>query len=361
MDITDMLKMTDGDQQALRDLIDTERAKGDPKSLEKLVPKPPIVVVVGEGQMKLSDMTDGRLPASGIDHVFNVYPHGHWDTNYSMDIPDVDDEYYWDAEVLEAIITGYILNERILLQGFPGTGKTTAIKQFSAWIQQPYMKLGGKDGVEASSFLGYAWGIGGGEMEFKLGMLPQGLMEGYMICIDEIFKLPAGIMMSLQSLLEKDGVLIIDDLPGTVKDKTVVPVVEARIFTTDNVLGQGDDIGKFAATQLQDTSTLDRIGLTIKVDYLSAKHEEAMMMKRYPKHEKREIVKLISLANLVRSGYAKDEISLTLSPRGLMVILSICEEVNLPLTSALKLSFINKIADDGERTAIKEFIRTVKL
>jgi len=363
MDIGDILSVKSNDQQALDDLLDSEAGNfGSLAKKKEEEPKEPevIPVITGDGELKLSDITDGRLPDSGVDHVFSFYPHGHWDNELSQDIPDVNEEYYWDANVLEAIIIGYKLNERILLQGYPGTGKTTAIHQFAAWIQQPYMKLGGKDGVDPASFLGMPWAEVGG-MDFKLGMLPQGLMQGYMICIDEIFKIPAGIMMTLQSLLEKGGVLIIDDMPGTVKDKTIIPVVEARIFTTDNVLGTGDDIGKFGSTQLQDTSTLDRIGITIKVDYLSEGQELKMLTKRYPKIKSTDIRKLISLANLVRSGYAKDEISLTLSPRGLMVMLSIHEEAHLPLPQAINLSFTNKIADDGERTAIAGFIRTIKL
>jgi len=84
-----------------------------------------------------------------------------------------------------------------------------------------------------------------------------------------------------------------------------------------------------------------------------------MLVKRYPKVKKPMIQKLVSLANLVRSGYAKDTIALTLSPRGLMVMLSIHDEANLPLKQAINLSFTNKIADDGEKTAIMGFIRTV--
>jgi len=356
MDLNSMMKMSSSDQSALDDLIDNEKSAFGSLENGKVKP-PPVVVVCAEGEIKLSDLTDGRLPKSGIDHVFVQYPHGHFTPALSMDIPDINEEYYWDPNVLEAIICGYKLNERILLQGYPGTGKTTAIHQFAAWIQQPYLKMGGKDGVDPSSFLGMPWAEGAEDgMTFKLGMLPQGLIAGYMICIDEIFKLPAGIMMAMQSLLEKDGVLILDDMPGTVAEKTIIPHTATRIFTTDNVLGTGDDISKFAATQLQDTSTLDRIGLTIKVNYLEKAQELSMLSKRYPKIDKRDINNLITLAKLVRKGYASDEVALTLSPRGLMVMLSLHEEVNLPLTQAINLSFTNKIADKSERAAVAGFI-----
>ena len=357
IDLVQMMKMSSSDQVALDDLIRTEKSNFG--SLEDgKIKAPPVVVVCKDGELKLTDLTDGRLPNSGIDHVFKFYPIGTWPRDKEKDIPNIDYNYFWDPEVLEAIICGYKLNERILLQGYPGTGKTSAIHQFSAWVQQPYLKLGGKDGVDPSSFLGMPWAEDGG-MTFKFGMLPQGLMAGYMICIDEIFKLPAGIMMCIQSLLEKDGVLILDDMPGTVSDKTITPLAEARIFTTDNVLGTGDEIGKFSATQLQDTSTLDRIGLTIKVNYLKQDQEFSMLSKRYPDVAERSIRSLISLAKLVRNGYATDEIALTLSPRGLMVILSLHDEVKLPLIQAINLSFINKIADKAERVAVAGFLNTI--
>lgn len=370
MDLESMMKMSSADQNALDDLIKEEKSSFGSLENGKVQPAP-VVVICKEDEIKLSDMTDGRLPSSGIDHVFKIYPigtfsrevrvvsvgHVEYDHSMSLDIPEINYEYYWDPDVLEAIICGYKLNERILLQGYPGTGKTTAIHQFAAWIQQPYTKLGGKDGVDPSSFLGMPWAEDGG-MTFKMGMLPQGLIAGYMICIDEIFKLPAGIMMAMQSLLEKDGVLILDDMPGTMSEKTIIPHSAARIFTTDNVLGTGDDISKFAATQLQDTSTLDRIGLTIKVNYLDKKQEYAMLSKRYPSVAGSSINSLLVLADLVRRAYSTDDLALTLSPRGLMVMLSLHDEVNLPLSQAINLSFTNKIADSSERVSIKGFIKT---
>lgn len=307
---------------------------------------------------RLSDLTNGRLPESGIDHTIQAYPEDYFSTDMRGDIPDVMLEYYWDADVLEAIYLAYFLDEKILITGLPGTGKTTGIQQFAAHVQQPYMRFNGKDGIEQSSFLGYPWATSSG-MEWKDGLLPQGCKSGYLVCIDEVFKIPAGIQMAMQNLYEKGGTLMLDDKPGEYHEKLVVPAPEFRLMLTDNVRGTGDNFEKFASTQMQDTSTLDRFGITIEQDYLPPGDEVKMLANMYPTQTNTDINQLVKLAGLVRSGYKSGEIALTLSPRGLMASLYMMSEGGVPLTSAIQLAFTNKLADENEIQAVQQFFSTV--
>jgi len=309
-------------------------------------------------QFRLSDLTKGKLPDSGKDHTVSAYPTGTWDESQSKDIPEVLLSYYWDANVLEAIILADKLDEKILLTGLPGTGKTTAIKQYAAHIQQPYMRFNGKDGIDQSSFLGYPWATSKG-MEWKDGLLPQGMKNGYLVCIDEVFKIPAGIQMAMQNLYEKEGTLLLDDKPGEYHEKLVVPVNSFKLMLTDNVKGTGDDFEKFASTQMQDTSTLDRFGITIEQHYLSQRHEVDMLYTMFPDQKKQDIADLVKLANLVRSGYKQGEISLTLSPRGLTAALSMMDKANVPMGTAIDLAFTNKIAEESEAQSIKQMRDTI--
>ena len=315
-----------------------------------------------------TDVTNGRLPESGINHIIQQYDPEHFPEAIRVDIPEVDPTHYWDPEVLEALVLAHQLRERACITGLPGTGKTTSVKQFAAWIRQPYMRLGGRGDLESSSFLGYSWAdveeINGehiSKMSFKPGMLTQGLDtdgHGYLVTIDEVMKIPAYISMCMQHLFEKDGHLTIDDKPGTKADKIVLPAKEFLLILTDNVKGTGDSFDKFASTQMQDTSYLDRIGINETLDYLDPKDEIAMLQSKYASVDKSTIGKLVKFAGLVRNGYRQGNIALTLSPRGLESILEMLA-VKVPMKRAISLAFANKIADEAESIAIEDMLKTV--
>jgi MoxR-like ATPase len=323
--------------------------------------------VLGANQIWFTDITGGRLPKSGINYVIQQYADDHFPEEHRVHIPDVDPRHFWSCEALEALVLAHGLREKALLTGLPGVGKSSSVKQFGAWIRQPYMRLGGRGDLESSSFLGYSWadieeheGQMVSKMAFKPGMLTQGCMYGYLTTIDEVMKIPPYIQMAMQHLYEKDGHLTIDDKPGTQEDKIVRPASEFLMILTDNVKGTGDSFDKFASTQMQDTSTLDRININETIDYLELKDEVSMLMGMYPKADKTLVTKLVKFAGLVRNGYKQGSIALVLSPRGLIAIMDVMTK-NVPVGRALELAFINKIADETEIIAIQEMIRTVNL
>jgi cobaltochelatase CobS len=309
------------------------------------------------GQVYLSDYTGGRLPTSGIDHIITQIPAKTYTKDQQLDIPEVDPLFVWNPDLLESMWVSWLLGKKMLLSGFPGCGKTTAVRQFAAIIRQPTMRFNGKDGIEASSFLGYPWATKGG-MEWKDGLVTQGVQQGYMVTIDEVFKIPAGINMSLQGLWEDGGYLMLDDKPGTAEDKMVKPHEMFRMFLTDNVKGTGDSFDKFSATQVQDTSSLDRFGVTAHVDYMDRKDEVAMLQKKYPKVEESVLNSLVKFAGLVRNGYAKSELSVTLSPRGLQTICEVLELVP-DINRAIQMVYTDKLGEHDEQDAVAEMIRTV--
>lgn len=317
----------------------------------------------------LSQITGGPLPKSGIDHILITFPDGTFPKEFEVDIPEVDPFYVWDADVLEKMILCIKLQEKGLLVGFPGCGKTTAVKQLAAHRRQPYARFNGKGGIEPASFLGYSWAdyekvMENGQekivqvMKFKEGLMPQAVRNGYLVTIDEVFKLTPDINMALQSLYEKGGFLMLDDKPGTIEEKHVKPHPHFTMFCTDNTAGTGDNLELFGASQLQDTSTLDRFGITIRVDYLSVKDETDMLHRQYPGTDRRKVQKAVKFAGLVRRSFQDSEMPVTLSPRGLGTICGIME-CNLPLREAINMVFVAKLSEDGHKSLAQEQLRTV--
>jgi MoxR-like ATPase len=189
--------------------------------------------------------------------------------------------------------------------------------------------------------------------------MPQAVQNGYFVVVDEIFKLPPGVQMSMQSLYEAGGFLMLDEKPGTIKDKHVYPAPSFFLCATDNTKGTGDGLESYAAGQMQDISSLDRFGITKEVNYLSRAEEATMLEKRYPGVKKDSIRRAVNFANLVRTAFLQNhDLALTMSPRGLCVTCKLMEQ-GVSLDDALQLAYVNKLGDDQELQVAKKFIKDV--
>jgi cobaltochelatase CobS len=332
--------------------------EGKPEEESTPTPPPTPAITLGPNQFLFSSVTGGRLGKSNKDWVMWQYEDNHWSEEHKVNIPAIDPFYRWDPEVLEALWLAVITQERALLVGPPGTGKTTAAQQLAAWMRQPFARFNGKDGIEPAAFLGYAWATKEG-MEWKDGLMPQAVQNGYFVVVDEIFKLPPGVQMSMQSLYETGGFLMLDEKPGTIKDKHVYPAPSFFLCATDNTKGTGDGLESYAAGQMQDISSLDRFGVTQEVKYLKKSDEISMLQSRYPAVDPKDITKAVAFANLVRTAFIQNhDLALTLSPRGLCVTCKLMEQ-GVQLADALQLAYVNKLGDDQELQTASRFITDV--
>jgi len=310
-------------------------------------------------QRKLSEFTDGRLPDSDIDHVINIYADDRFPENVRADIPEINPHFFWDPNALEAIHMAHQLNVKGFLHGSPGTGKSTAIEQYAAIIRQPFIKLNGKSGIDASSFLGFLVPSASGA-EFMEGMLPMSMRNNYLMVIDEILKIPAEIMMNFQTVFEENGFLMLDEKPGMLNEKLVKPSSEFRLMVTDNAKGTGDDFEKYAATQVQDSSFIDRIGIMSHVPYLDKVTERKLLRTMFPEIRKQTIRRFVNIANNVRESFQSGDLPLTLSIRGLKVMCRLLSH-GVSERTAYTMAYHSKLAEDIDIDASLAFVDTVKL
>jgi MoxR-like ATPase len=311
-----------------------------------------------DGQVLYSTLF-GVLPPTGEDFLVQTYEDGSWDEEDQGFIPNKAEfsTFVVDHKILSVELRALQANLKCLIVGPTGSGKTTLQKFICAMIRQPYLRINGRQDMESDTLLGKPW-VSSGTMEYLLGELPKAMIKGWFIAFDEPWKTPAGIQMALQRMYERDGILQLDDMPGTLADKQIVPKNTFRLVLADNVVGTGDGAQKYGATQIQDGSTLNRMDVVIRMGYLSHSDEVSMVMKMHPEISRPYVEKMVRLGSLIRVGYEQDELSAAFSPRNLdswgrMAVLM------QDIRAGFEATVLERYAEDSERAAVEEHYRNV--
>ena len=294
---------------------------------------------------------------SGIPNIkIPIYPDEKLTEEEKKLVPTINKNFKWSSELLFSLYYAVFHDANIILTGMPGTGKTDAVKQFAALINRPYVQISGKGDMEGYQIIGQNYSENG-NMVWRDGTFTQGFRNGWIIGIHEVFKIPASIMMNLQSAFEKKGTLILDDYPGEAKDRIVTRHQNCSIISTDNTKGLGNDLHMFSAGQIQDTSFLDRMELAVDVNYLPYQIERKLLVEM-TRCNPADANSMVQFAKRVRASARSESISLSLSIRGMIAALSLHVDTGLPLKKAVELTVINKYSDDEEISIVQGYATT---
>ena len=237
--------------------------------------------------------------------------------------PVLDESYVFDKKRLISFLIGMECEDRILLTGQTGTGKTTMPQQVAARLNYNCVRIGFDKGISRDDLVGCFQFKPGEGTVFQDGILPHALkLPGTIIILDEWDTIGSECSFVLQRLLEKnDGHLQILEKGGE-----LVPLHNhSTIVATANTIGLGDDSGLYShGTSVQNYAQLNRFGVTIKFDYLDQESEKEILRKRFIEddgsqilHES-EIASFVSTINAARDGFSNGELSVPLSPRDLI-------------------------------------------
>lgn len=306
---------------------------------------------------------DGRA-----DFSLEVFKKSDWDKADQDKIPQVDANREVDHSVMYPLVLSMqpkMKGMKPLLVGPTGSGKTTAVEYFCAQTNRPMYRINGRGDMESDTLIGRPW-VGESGMEYILGELPKALLAGHVILIDEPWKIPSSIWMTLQRLMERGGVLQIDDMPDDLDAKTIVPHERARVILADNVVGTGDNVQQYGATMIQDGSTLNRIDLIIDVPYLSEEKEIELMARKFPRlvptkgevRNLKNVTSMVRLLNLLRQGYDTQVLSSPVSFRTLESWAELAIEIE-DYKESFKWSVLNRYAEESERGAVAQHFYTV--
>jgi cobaltochelatase CobS len=253
-------------------------------------------------------------------------------------VPKVDKEYVFPADVLINIAMAIEINIPMLLWGLHGTGKSTLAEQYCARTNRPAMRIQHTISTEESHIVGQ-YIVKDRETQFELGPLAYAMKHGLVYIADEYdFALP-NVLSLYQPVLEGKA-LIIKDAP--ISMRVIEPHANFRFIATGNTNGNGDETGLYQGTQLQNAANYSRFGVTLKINYLSPEIEKRIL------EEKIGLAPLISehmidFATEIRKGYARKELSITISPRELFNASTIGLIKGMDWKAGINLAFANRL------------------
>jgi len=346
---------SDLDSRVIETIIE-EVAGGGTSTGRTPAPKPKMEMDVPEFALEAGKASFTKLfgaSFSGRDHNISVFKKEDWIEELQVFIPEVNPAYIWQPEAIEKLAVAIEQGDKILFTGPTGSGKSTLVEQYCALTQRPFVRINMTGDMETSAFFGQLT-VEDGATVWKDGLMTMGIRLGAITLVDEWELCPPEITMGLQWLLEDNGKLILKEKPG---GETVPMNPFARIVMGGNTLGQGDETGAHAGTNVQNTATIDRFQTVIKLDYLARRHEEKLLKKAIPTLTPAIIKNMVQFANLVRTGYRQGNVSLTFSPRSLLNWGRKTVYWGDPVV-ALKMAFFDKIVD-SEKNYVNQLVNKV--
>ena len=311
----------------------------------------PVKKAAGAGQVMASSIIGCRTWAG--DFPCTVLDKSLIPATVANLVPEVDSRYTLMRDSAAALLMALEDGDRTLITGPRGAGKSSLVKELCARTNRPFIRINMTRDMESAAFFGQLT-VEGGATVWQDGPMTEGVKYGAVVLVDEWDVTPPGIMFGLQYLLEDDGKLVCKEMPGSSEDKTFIPHQDFRIFCAGNTLGMGDETGEYAGTQVQNSATLDRFTTTLFMEYMNADEEYKLVKGKVPEASEQLVKMLVKLASTIRTAQQTGELSLTLSPRGLINLARKSVKMG-SVKQAFDVAFANKLSTD-ERKVAKEFL-----
>jgi len=270
-------------------------------------------------------------------------------------VPELDEDYQFDAPTTHAILAGFAHNRRVMVSGYHGTGKSTHIEQVAAHLNWPCVRINLDSHVSRLDLIGKdAIVVKDGKQvtEFRDGILPWAYQNNIALVFDEYDAGRPDVMFVIQRVLESSGRLTLLD-----QSRVITPHPSFRLFATANTVGLGDTTGLYHGTQQINQAQMDRWSLITTLNYLAHDDEVGIIVakvKSFDTPEGREVVsKMVRIADMTRASFINGDISTVMSPRT-VINWAENQEIFGDLAFAFKLTFLNK-CDELERATISEF------
>jgi len=254
----------------------------------------------------------------------------------------------WMAVVVDAIDH----NDRLLLVGHCGTGKTSAIEQIAARENREVRRVNLNGQTTVSDLVGQ-WIAKGGETLWVDGIIPDSMRKGQWLMLDEIDFAPPEILAAIHGPLEDNGYIVLAENGGEV----VRPERGWRIFGTANTIGADvEDRGLYQGTSVMNEAFLDRWSAVVKVPWPDAQDEAKILTQRVPGLPLSTAVLIVRIAGELRGAFEKREIFTTFSTRKALQLADKAVRYGSTMEAA-RICIFNKLGDEDRKIVSEVFQR----
>jgi len=295
----------------------------------------------------LPDITVSARQVFGIDCDWHIPAF----SEANEHVPAIDPYYLFDPDTTMAILSGFLYNRRVLIQGLHGTGKSSHIEQIAARLNWPCVRINLDSQITRTDLLGRDALIAeSGDVitSFQEGLLPYALRHPCALIFDEYDAGRPDVLFVIQRILEQEGKLTLLE-----NNQIIAPHPYFRLFATANTLGTGDSTGLYHGTQALNQGQLDRWHIVTVLNGLPFEREVEIVSAKVKNVDVDHVKQMVALAQLTRTGFEARDLSLLMSPR---TVLAWAENFVIfgDIDCAFRLSFYNKV-DPHEQPVIDEY------
>jgi len=231
-------------------------------------------------------------------------------------VPDRIDTYvpFGHFETVERVVASGMFYP-MFITGLSGNGKTTMVDQVCAKLDRELFRVNITSATDEDDLLG-GFRLINGETVWQDGPVVEAMKRGAVLLLDEI-DLAGSAIMCLQPVLEGKGVFL------KKIGQFIKPADGFTVVATANTKGQGDESGKFVATNILNEAFLDRFPVTLEQDYPAKSTEKRIVlkvMKSLGTEDKEFAAKLVDWSEGIRRCYAENAVDEIITTRRLVNI-----------------------------------------
>ncbi len=255
--------------------------------------------------------------------------------------PSLDKKYRFDPMVTKLVYLAFEANQRLLLAGPPGTGKSEMVRNMCALLGWGYRRVNFNGAATPRTFIGSPRAANGNTY-FQYGALPQAMLNGECLLLDEVSFIDSDMAASLHEPLEKGGCLTLLENGGEV----IRPHKDFRVFGTDNVGMQGDMTGRFHGTKPLNAAFMDRWTTQVNVGYMDKKTEASVLVSKTPGLPDAVALKMTAIADESRVKSRDEEMAEPLTFRMLMDWAELAVQ-HRSIGVGWKYAVLNKVSEES--------------